>query len=77
MADVQDVVDQWLMSITARWIQALESSPPDLFHTKDMPPLPEGVSRESFAKAVRNRILAHSGRSSLPPWIVPPDEFSF
>lgn len=52
----QDIVDEWFLTITARWERALKASPPDFFHTKDMPRLPGDMSLQDFIDAVRSRI---------------------
>lgn len=55
-AVVQNLVDGWLRMTVERWDRAITATPPDLFHAKDMPPLPGNVSLGTFIEAVRSRI---------------------
>ena len=54
--ELDRLVDLWLERTADRWERALRADPPDLFHVKDLPPLPGNVSMGAFIDAVRARV---------------------
>lgn len=80
MADVQDLVDEWLKTTTNRWEQALQRNPPDVFFLRDMPDLPGNVSLGAFIDAVRSRVgspVSEKGALKEADYLLEPDEMGF